>query len=76
MQAAYILMLTIRQAAVGTSLATAQVERLRSMLIKGAAKVSVSVRRVVVELAAYCPFAAEIRQIAKRLQVKGATVGS
>ena len=75
-QAAYILMLTIRQAAVGTSLATAQVERLRSMLIKGAAKVSVSVRRVVVELAAYCPFAAEIRQIAKRLQVKGATVGS
>ena len=75
-QAAYILMLTIRQAAVGTSLATAQVERLRSMLIKGAAKVSVSVRRVVVELATYCPFAAEIRQIAKRLQVKGATVGS
>jgi len=75
-QAAYILMLTIRQAAVGTSLATAQVERLRSMLIKGAAKVSVSLRRVVVELAAYCPFAAEIRQIARRLQSKGATAGS
>ena len=54
-QAAYILMLTIRQAAAETSLATAQVERLRSMVIKGAAKVSVSVRRVVVELAAYCP---------------------
>jgi hypothetical protein len=46
------------------------------MLIKGAAKVSVSVRRVVVELAAYCPFAAEIRQIAQQLQAKAATVGS
>lgn len=66
-QAAYILMLTIRQAAAGTQLATAQVERLRSLLIKGAAKVSVSLRRVLVELAAYCPFADEIRLIAQRL---------
>lgn len=65
--AAYILMLTIRQAATGTQLASAQVERLRSLLIKGAAKVTVSVRRVLVELAAYCPFAAEIRQIAQHL---------
>jgi hypothetical protein len=63
-QAAYILMLTIRQAASGTQFATAQVERLRSMLIKGAARVRVSVRRVLVELAAYCPFAHEMRQIA------------
>jgi len=54
-QAAYILMLAIRQAANGTQLASAQVERLRSLLIKGAAKVTVSVRRVLVELAAYCP---------------------
>lgn len=45
-QAAYILMLTIRQAAAGTQLATAHVERLRSALIKGAARVSVSARRV------------------------------
>lgn len=66
-QAAYILMLTIRQAAAGTQLATAQVERLRLVLIKGAARVSVSVRRVLVELAAYCPFADEIRLIAQRL---------
>jgi hypothetical protein len=66
-QAAYILMLTIRQAAAGTQLATAQVERLRSLLIKGAAKVSVSLRRVLVELAAYCPFADEIRLITQRL---------
>lgn len=66
-QAAYILMLTIRQAAAGTQLATAQVERLRSLLIKGAAKVTVSTRRVLVELAVYCPFATEIRHIAERL---------
>ncbi len=67
-QAAYILMLTIRQAAAGTDFATAQVERLRLMLIKGAARVRVSARRVLVELAVYCPFANEIRQIAQRLQ--------
>jgi hypothetical protein len=67
-QAAYILMITIRQAAAGTSFATAQVERLRSMLIKAGARVKVSVRRVLVELAAYCPFAKELHQIVERLQ--------
>ncbi|MEO1400598.1 MAG: transposase, partial [Cyanobacteria bacterium J06635_1] len=67
-QAAYVLMLSLRQAADGTRLATAQVERLRSTLIKVAARVTVSVRRVVVELAAFCPFAAEMRQIAQRLR--------
>jgi hypothetical protein len=67
-QAAYILMLKIRQAAEGTEFATAQVERLRSMLIKGAAKVTVSVRRVLVELSNYCPFAEEIRLILQRLR--------
>jgi hypothetical protein len=66
-QAAYILMIAIRQAAAGTQLATAQVERLRLLLIKGAAKVTVSARRVLVELAAFCPFAHELRQIAQRL---------
>lgn len=66
-QAAYILLLTIRQAATGTQFAKAQVERLRSMLIKGAARVRVSVRRVLVELAAYSPFAAELRQIVQQL---------
>jgi hypothetical protein len=70
-QAAYILMLAIRQAATGTQLASAQVERLRSLLIKGAARVTVSVRRVLVELAAYCPFAAEIAHIAQRLCASG-----
>jgi hypothetical protein len=66
-QAAYILMLAIRQTAVGTPLATAQVERLRSMLIKGAARVQVSARRVLVELAAYCPLAQQLRLIVQRL---------
>lgn len=66
-QAAYILLLAIRQAATGTQFATAQVERLRSMLIKGAARVKVSARRVLVELAAFCPFADELRRITQHL---------
>ena len=67
-QAAYILLLRIRQAADGTEFATAQVERLRSMLIKTAAKVTVSARRVLVELARHSPFSAAISQISSRLQ--------
>jgi Transposase DDE domain group 1 len=67
-QAAYILMLRIRQAAEGTQFATAQVERLRSMLIKGAAKVTVSARRVFVELSNYCPFSEELSQILQGLK--------
>ena len=66
-QAAYILMLAIRQAARGTRLDKAQITRLRETIIKTAAKVRVSVRRVLVELAAHCPFANEIRIIAQRL---------
>lgn len=66
-QAAYILMIAIRQAAAGTQLAKAQVERLRLLLIKGAAKVTVSARRVLVELAAFCPFADTLRQICRNL---------
>ena len=75
-QAAYILMLAIRQAAVGTPFATAQVERLRAMLIKGAARVQVSARRVLVELAAYCPFAQQLRLIVQRLVSACALQGS
>jgi hypothetical protein len=67
-QAAYVLLLTLRQAPAGTQFATAQVERLRSMLIKGAARVRVSARRILVQLAAYCPFASELRQIVARLR--------
>lgn len=74
-QAAYILLLTLRQAATGTQFATTQVERLRAMLIKGAARVKVSARRVLVELAAYCPFAHELRYIAQRLGAAAVPVG-
>lgn len=66
-QAAYILMLTIRQAAVGTSFAKTQVEGLRSFLIKGAARVKVSARRILVELAAHCPNANALRRISQQL---------
>ena len=66
-QAAYILLLAMRQAARGTRLAKAQVSRLRETVIKTAAKVRFSVRRVLVELAAHCPFAREIQLIARRL---------
>ncbi len=66
-QAAYILMITLRDAAAGTTLATAQVERLRCYLIKCAAKVQVSPRRILVELSASSPFAFEIRQVARNL---------
>ncbi len=66
-QAAYILMLTIRQAAAGTAFAKTQVEGLRSRLIKRAARVKVSARRVLVELAAHCPFADAVRRISQQL---------
>ena len=66
-QSAYLIMIALRRAAAGTRLATAQVERLRNTLIKGAARVRVSARRVLVELAAFCPFAEEIQLVASRL---------
>jgi Transposase DDE domain group 1 len=66
-QAAYILLITIRKAAHGTQLAKAQAERLRLLLIKGAARVKVSARRILVELAVFCPFAKELRQIVQQL---------
>jgi hypothetical protein len=66
-QAAYVLMLSLRQAATGTRLAQAQVERFRSTVIKIAARVRVSTRRVLVELAAYVPFAPELCRMAHHL---------
>ena len=66
-QAAYLLMLTLRRAAEGTRLENAQVERLRSTVIKGAARVRLSTRRVLVDLASFCPFAQEIKVMAQRL---------
>lgn len=75
-QAAYILMLSLRKAAEGTKLATASVTRLRERIIKIAAKVTVSVRRVLVELTAHCPFQKEISVIAQRLTSKSPAIFS
>jgi hypothetical protein len=66
-QAAYLLLLTIRQAAVDTNLAKAQVLRLRNDLLKCAANVKVSVRRVLVQLPKFFRFAKEFCLISKRL---------
>jgi len=66
-QAAYVLMFTIRQAAAATELAKAQVIRLRDSLIKCAAHVKVSVRRVLVQLPNFFPFAKEFCLISQRL---------
>ena len=75
-EALYILLWRIRQAATGTDFATAQVERLRAMLIKGAAKVTLSTRRILVELSHYNPFATEIHQIIQRLTGTESTIFS
>jgi hypothetical protein len=66
-QAAYVLMFTIRQAAAATELAKAQVIRLRDSLIKCAAHVKISVRRVLVQLPSSFPFAKEFCLISQRL---------
>ena len=66
-QAAYILMLEIRNCAGETRFDKAQVIRIRETLIKIAAKVTVSTRRILIELGANCPFSSEIKMIAKRL---------
>lgn len=66
-QAAYVLLLTIRRAAVDTNLAKAQVLRLRNDLLKCAAHVKISVRRVLVQLPKFFPFAKEFCLISQRL---------
>lgn len=66
-QAAYLLLLTIRQAASDPKLAKAQVQRLRDSLLKSAAIVKVSVRRVLIQLPAFFPFAQEFCLISHRL---------
>ena len=66
-QAAYILLLTIRRAASATRLRNAQVQRIRDSLLKCAAHVKVSVRRVLVQLPTFFPFAREICLILDRL---------
>jgi hypothetical protein len=66
-QAAYVLLLTIRLAASATRLARAQVLRLRMALLKCAAHIKLSVRRVLVQLPTFFPFAHEFCLISHRL---------
>ena len=54
-QAAYLLMIEIRKAAIGTSFAKAQVDTLRMHLIKIAASISQSARRIWMRFASSCP---------------------
>jgi len=73
-QAAYVLMLKIREAAWGTCLERAQVTRLRETLIKVAGRVRTTARRVRIDLPSHCPYAKEIAAIAQHLS--GAGVGA
>jgi hypothetical protein len=65
--AAYILMQEIRRAARGTSLARAQVRRLRETLLKIGARVVVSVRHLRILLPRSTPFQNEWLIVARRL---------
>jgi hypothetical protein len=65
--AAYALMQEVRQAARGTALDTAQMNRLRLAVIKVAARVVTSVRRIVVHIPESFAFLNEWNIIAKRL---------
>jgi len=66
--AAYVLLQTLRRTALaGTELAKAQVTTIRLKLIKIAARVVVSARRVVLHLSSTCPIQPLVRRIAHRL---------
>jgi hypothetical protein len=70
--AAYVLVETLRRTAlVGTELATAQVNTIRLKLFKVAARVVVSVRRVVLHLSTAYPLQRVFRQIQYRLCTTG-----
>lgn len=66
---AYVLLQRLRRLARGTQLGRAQVERLRTSLLKIAARVKESTRRVLVELASSCPSQTLFRRLARRLGV-------
>ncbi|WP_071783171.1 transposase, partial [Rubidibacter lacunae] len=61
------------EAAKGTRLERAQVTRLRATLIKVAGRVRTTARRVLIDLSSHCPYAEEIRQIARQLCGASAT---
>jgi len=66
--AAYVLIQTLRRVVLaGTELAKAQVTTIRTKLIKIAARVVVSARRVVLHLSSSCPLQPLFRRLAHRL---------
>ena len=66
-QAAYILMLEVRQAEPGTVLEKVQVLKLRETLIKIGAKITVKAKKILIELAKNCPMMEEIKGISQKL---------
>jgi hypothetical protein len=65
---AYVLLHELRESHLkGTDLENAQVNRMRIVLLKIAARVTVSVRRVVLHLSSSCPFQHLFRHIAATL---------
>ena len=65
---AYVLLHELREShLVGTDLEKAQVNRIRLVLLKIAARVTVSVRRVVLHLSSSCPFQNLFRRVAATL---------
>ena len=72
--AAYVLVETLRREALAaTELATAQAGTIRLKLLKVAARVVVSVRRVVLHLASSYPLAGLLRQVLQRLRTSDST---
>ncbi len=64
----YVLLHELRESHLkGTDLEKAQVSRIRLVLLKIAARVTVSVRRVVLHLSSSCPFQGLFRQVAATL---------
>lgn len=65
---AYVLLHELRESHLaGTDLEKAQVNRIRLVLLKIAARVTVSVRRVVLHLSSSCPFQSLFRRVAASL---------
>jgi hypothetical protein len=64
----YVLLHTLRERhLVGTDMEKAQVNRIRLVLLKIAARVTVSVRRIVLHLSSSCPFQSLFRRVAATL---------
>lgn len=68
-QMAFILMLKIRKVAEGTELAKARLGRIRDWVIKLAARVKVSVRRITIQLPTSCPSQALLFLLMERLTI-------